>query len=313
MSTKATYEVHPRENFYFALLTIGVAINYLLLIPSTFFAFFSMQHKLFFPIHGHALSTYQILLIFVFIFNLFLFIRITGSVINFFFVASLLFFAFSHKDHTYLCVSGILFFCCFIFYMVSPIRIVGSIKSNAVRVSEKQRPDIYKILCTQAKMLGLKKVPQLYILEGRSLLNAFAFKNQIIIYARILELAEVQGGIEAVKFIIGHELGHIKMDHTSRFKASIFVLGNGLLLPFLANAYSRAREYTCDSIGHYLAPQGAQKGLLALTVGGKISKDINIEEYLKTTQKDRSFATWVATIFSSHPSLPDRIRRLSKP
>jgi Zn-dependent protease with chaperone function len=190
------------------------------------------------------------------------------------------------------------------------VYLVAYMKGNGICVSETQFPGIFEIYCDMAKNLGLKKIPPLFILQQGGLLNAFAIrlsgKNYIAIYSDIFSL--YKSDIEAVKFVLAHELGHIKRKHNQKrfwtFPSSI--------IPFLTPAYSRACEYTCDNIGGSFIPDetGRLNGLLLLAGGKDIYKEIDINNYLETAKQNRSFAVNFINMFISHPYLPKRIENL---
>lgn len=185
---------------------------------------------------------------------------------------------------------------------------IGYLRGNSIKVSPRQFPDIFEILTEQSKKLALRKVPDMYVLQGNGILNAFAARlarrNYVIVYSNILEAA-YQEGKEAIEFVVGHELGHIKRNHTG-FLKSWFILP-AKFIPFLGSAYSRACEYTCDNIGYALCPEGAEKGMLVLAVGTSLHKKVNVDEALMNASRDQGFALWFAEIFSTHPALVNRL------
>jgi Zn-dependent protease with chaperone function len=192
------------------------------------------------------------------------------------------------------------------------VYLVAYMKGNGICVSETQFHDIFEIYCDMAKNLGLKKIPPLFILQQGGLLNAFAIrlsgKNYIAIYSDIFSL--YKSDIEAVKFVLAHELGHIKRKHNQKrfwtFPSSI--------VPFLTPAYSRACEYTCDNIGgSFISDEaGRLNGLLLLAGGKDLYKEIDIKNYLETAKQNRSFVVYFINMFISHPYLPKRIENLQR-
>ena len=200
-----------------------------------------------------------------------------------------------------------------IFFMVSRLYFIGHIKGNAIKVSEKQLPEIYAILKDFSQKLELKIVPDLYILQGNGVLNAFATKfvgkNTIILYSNIVEAAYHDDSL-AIQFIIGHELGHIARNHVSFFKKLLIFPAK--LLPFLGLPYSRACEYTCDNIGYALAPEGAIKGLLILAAGNQLYKKIDLEEICNNAKIKPDFSVKLGERSSSHPSLIKRINAIAE-
>ncbi len=196
---------------------------------------------------------------------------------------------------------------------ISSMIFVGNLKGNAIKVNSRQFPEIYKILETQAKALNFKQLPEVYVLQNGGVLNAFALKfahrDYVVILSSVLEIA-YQEGLDAVAFIIGHELGHIKRKHTSFFK-SVFLLP-AKLVPFLGNAYSRACEYTCDNIGYSLSPKGALDGTLILAAGKTLYKQVDANELVLSLQLESSFLRSFAEIFATHPAMLKRVAAMYK-
>ena len=196
-----------------------------------------------------------------------------------------------------------------LFIWLQSILFSGYIKGNAVRVSERQFPEAFALLKSHSEALGLAQIPAMYVMHDHGMLNAFAvrlsWRNYIVLYADVLELA-YQEGEDAVSFIIGHELGHIKRNHVGFLK--LFCTWPArLVVQFLSNAYSRACEYTCDNIGFNLCPKGAAKGVLILAVGKKLYKKIDVEQLLFDYKSEEGFAVNFAEIFSTHPMLIKRL------
>jgi len=185
---------------------------------------------------------------------------------------------------------------------------IGYIKGNAVKISQKQFSDIYSIIEKQSQALGLYKVPDVFILQQGGLLNAFATHfvgtNFIVIYSDILEEA-YQENLPSVEFVIGHELGHIKRNHMTK---NLWLLPSAIV-PFLYHAYSRACEYTCDNIGASLSPYGVKNGLVLLAAGKKLYKKVNVEAYIEQKDTETGFWPWFAEKISSHPKLTKRVAR----
>ncbi len=187
----------------------------------------------------------------------------------------------------------------------------GYLKGNAININREQFPDIFQILKDQSNKLGLKHIPNMYVLQGGGLLNAFAARlagtHYVVLYSDVLEVA-YQEGRSAVEFIIGHELGHIKRGHVSGLKSLLLLPAR--LIPFLRSAYSRACEYTCDNIGYALSPEGAEKGILILAAGKELYKKVNVNVLLAEAQNQKGLAFWFAEIFSTHPHLVNRVASL---
>jgi len=186
---------------------------------------------------------------------------------------------------------------------------IGYIKGNSIKITPEQFPDIYTIVQEQAERLQMRRVPTVYIMQSGGLLNAFATQfmgtNFIVLYSEIVESA-YESNPKMLEFIIGHELGHLKRKHLLKN----MLLLPAIIVPFLAAAYSRACEYTCDNIGADLCPEGAIDGLLLLASGRGLYKKINIKEYIKQHDSDESFWKWLSEKVSTHPNLTNRIEKI---
>jgi Zn-dependent protease with chaperone function len=188
---------------------------------------------------------------------------------------------------------------------------LGRVRGNAVRVSEKQFPQLHKLALAHVRRLGLEQVPAVYVMQSGGLLNAFATRflgrDFVIVYSDVLELALAQGEA-AVGFIMGHELGHVWRGHL-KFR---WLTLPGRLMPYLGAAYSRACEYTCDRIGAFCQPEGAISGLLALAAGKQLHAHVDVREYAAQAVSDQGFWIRRAELMSTHPLLPKRVAALLK-
>ncbi len=197
-----------------------------------------------------------------------------------------------------------------LYFYISKVFMVGYLKGNGVEVNKGQFPEFYEFYENMARDLDLKKVPPLFVLQKDGALNAFAVrlscKNYIAVYSEIFEMYDTEP--EAVKFILGHELGHVKRDHMQKK----FWTAVSSVIPFLGAAYSRSCEYTCDNIGCDLSDFGAEKGLLVLASGKKLYAKINADKYVENAKKQRSFSVLFSELCSGHPYLPNRIKNISR-
>lgn len=195
-----------------------------------------------------------------------------------------------------------------IYVYISKIFIVGYLKGNGVEINSEQFPEFYAFYQKMAEELNMKKIPPLFILQEGGVLNAFAIrfscKNYIAVYSEIFEMYDTEP--EAVKFVLGHELGHVKRCHMQKQ----FWTALASIVPFLGAAYSRACEYTCDNIGCDLSNDGAEKGLLILASGKKLYAKVNPDKYIENAIHQRSFSVLFSELCASHPYLPNRIRNI---
>jgi len=197
-----------------------------------------------------------------------------------------------------------------LFIMFQKIYLVAYMKGNGIAVTERQFPEVYETFRKMGEELGLKKLPRLFVIQQGGALNAFAMRfsgnNYVAIYSDVFEL--MNSDIDSVKFILGHELGHVARHHMSKR----FWTFPSSLIPFLTPAYSRACEYTCDNIGYELAERKSTNGLLVLAAGKGLYRQVNSASFMEDARENRTMAVKFAGLLMSHPYLPRRIANLMR-
>ncbi|TCI28599.1 hypothetical protein EVJ33_12740 [Exiguobacterium sp. SL-10] len=189
---------------------------------------------------------------------------------------------------------------------------IGYIRTNGVKVTERQFADLYQTYQRIGQEMGIRLLPDVYILQAGGVLNAFATrffqKNMVILYSDIVELSR-DGYTKEVEFVIAHELAHIRRNHVQKQWAMML----GGWIPFLGSAYSRACEFTCDRMAaHHIQDQTASKrALTILAIGGKLAKEVSEFDYLYEASRENGFIAKLSELLSTHPPLPKRIAAIA--
>lgn len=185
---------------------------------------------------------------------------------------------------------------------------MANIRTNGVRISPGQFPEVFATVQEQCAKMGFSTVPDVYVMESSGILNAFASRffgrNMVVLYSDLFELIE-SGGSRELTFVITHELAHIKRNHLTK-QLLIFP---ALWFPFIGEAYSRACEYTCDRMAAYFTndAEAAMNGLTILAIGKTLYKRVDREQYLIQSSQEKGLFVWLAEKLSTHPPLPKRI------
>ncbi len=150
-------------------------------------------------------------------------------------------------------------------YFIARVGLVTYVRGNGARLGPEQFPEIHQRVAVIAARMGMKRVPAAYLMQAGGALNAlaarFIWRSMIVLYS---DLIEACGDNAAARdMIIGHELAHVRAGHL-RIRWLLFP---SMIVPFLAPALSRAREYTCDLAGSAAAgdKDGAVRGLAILS------------------------------------------------
>lgn len=179
----------------------------------------------------------------------------------------------------------------------------AQLRATSVRMSPTQFPEGYRMVAEAAERFGMRNVPDAYVTMGSGVVNAFAsghgFRRFVVVHSDLFEIGGQGRDREALKFVIGHEVGHLAAGHVSYFR---LLFSNMLsLIPLLGPAFSRSQEYTADNFGYSFAPEGSA-GVMGLLSGGKyLNAEVNVHELADRAATDPSlFVHWV-NWGSSHP------------
>ncbi|MFK2824600.1 M48 family metallopeptidase [Bacillus sp. B190/17] len=189
---------------------------------------------------------------------------------------------------------------------------IGYIRMNAVKLTERQFPDVYEQTKELCEKMGISSVPDVYVMESAGALNAFATrffgKNMVVVYSEIFELT-TRGAKDELAFVIAHELAHIKRNHLSKM---LFILP-AMWIPGIAELYLRACEYTCDRYAAYYIGnrEAAKNSLTILAVGKALYQRVDRTEYLDQVNQEKGFFVWLSEVLSTHPPLPKRIYEIA--
>jgi Zn-dependent protease with chaperone function len=190
---------------------------------------------------------------------------------------------------------------------------------NAVRVSQRQFPSIHALAAECASQLGIA-VPTVYI-HNSPYLNAYTYGTQsdsfVVIHSALIDhLSE-----EELRFVIGHECGHIQNNHVVYLSAAHYLktMASAMLrwvatpALYALNTWSRRAEITCDRAGLLLVKNLdlAQRAIIKLAVGSqKLYEQIDPEEYLTQLEDGRRGLGRLSEAGRTHPYLPKRVEAL---
>ncbi len=157
--------------------------------------------------------------------------------------------------------------------------------AGSVRVSERQFPHIYEMVRDGAYILDLPDVPEIYVTQD-PLVNAMALGRDrpfIIINTGMVNLYDP----EELRWVIGHELGHILSGHTVYRTMLLILIRLASRIAWMPIGYLglrgviwgleewfRKSELSCDRAG-LLAGQdldAARRALMKLAGGAQLSE-----------------------------------------
>ncbi|MGD1806389.1 M48 family metallopeptidase [Dapis sp. BLCC M126] len=175
--------------------------------------------------------------------------------------------------------------------------------ASSVLVSERQLPNLHKILLDACQALDLEP-PQLYIRQ-HPVPNAYTFAMRgkqpfIVVHTSLIELLN----LEEIQAVLGHELGHLKCDHGVYLTlGNLIVLAagqistwGGIITQSLQSQileWLRCAEFSCDRAA-LLATQDPKVvvSVLMKLAGGSpsISPQLNVDAFLAQARAYNEFA-----------------------
>nr|WP_223205012.1 M48 family metallopeptidase [Gordonia jinghuaiqii] len=188
----------------------------------------------------------------------------------------------------------------------------ASPRVNGVQMTPTQFPDGHRMVVEAAARFGLEYVPDAYVVLGNGQINAFAsghgFRRFVVVYSDLFEVGGAARSPEALRFIIGHEVGHIAAGHTSYWRQLSTIIG--MNIPVLGSALSRSQEYTADNYGYYAQPSGAPGAVGVLAAGKYMLSAVDFDQFADRATHERGFFTFLTNALSSHPVLTWRAAAL---
>lgn len=196
----------------------------------------------------------------------------------------------------------------------------SEILGTSVKVTEKQFPEIYQLSIECASRLHIAP-PTIYVYPEVGALNAHTFGTDDDAYVVLNGVLVDHLSSEELRFVIGHECGHIQNNHVVYLTALYYLMYSAnMFLRWIVTpavlalqSWTRRAEITCDRAG-LICTGDVDVALAALTKlalgSSKLAERINVDEYLKQLEESQQSAGRMMELFRSHPYLPKRVEAL---
>lgn len=177
---------------------------------------------------------------------------------------------------------------------------------DAVEVTDGQYPELKRIFDEQVVRGGFDWQPRLYVTNGNGVLNAFASKGRldvrrggyVVVYSDIVDTFYELGDEDLFRFVISHELGHLRLGHINVRRS---VLASVLAGVFLGKSLTRAQEYSADRFGASITDGIALHSLSVLYAGKRVYRDLDLDRYIDhDTTEINPFWVGVVNFRSDH-------------
>lgn len=194
----------------------------------------------------------------------------------------------------------------------------NSLIKKALPVTSQSQPELAHLVRTCAERLQSGSFSTL-IAPGNTL-NAYTFglvePQVVVVYAGVLSIMDA----DELRFIIGHELGHVRLGHT--WLNSLLGGMAGIPSPYLAAVllyfafrwWNRSCEYSADRAGLLVCgnPEKAASALIKLTSGSSavLSEEGRRQALRRIEAQDDHLENNLREMMSTHPMTVRRLEAL---
>jgi len=183
------------------------------------------------------------------------------------------------------------------FFGEKPIRL--AFQANAVKVGPDQFPEIYALYKDVLRTLDIETEYDLFVSQT-PIVNAGAYgmdRPFIILNSGMLIILNE----DELKYILGHELGHIVSDHVLYRTMTVLLIqlasmgfpivgiaARAILVGLLE--WQRKAEFSCDRAGLLAVqdPNVVMTGLMKLAGGGELKYDMNLDAFIRQAEDYRA-------------------------
>jgi|SRR5690554_223177 len=196
----------------------------------------------------------------------------------------------------------------------------NALLGSSVKVNRRQFPALHNLVVECAETLDIA-VPTVYVAQNLSSLNAGTYGTDDEAFIVLNSALVDRLSDEELKFVIGHECGHIQNNHVVYHTAANFLTQGVITFVKWAavparlalNGWSRRGEITCDRAGLICCrdEEVALKVMMKLALGSeKLFEQIDLDEYLSQIEGIKEGVGRFQEYLASHPYLPKRVQAL---
>ena len=200
-----------------------------------------------------------------------------------------------------------------LFHAIGELWFSAYLKTNAIRVSETQLPELNKVVDDCCRNLALER-PDIYVMQ-HNIWNAFATKifrrRVVVLFSGAVDSILLKGDMRQLTWLMGHELGHHWAGHLDASQKLAKLCG---WLIWVTLWHSRRAELTCDRVGLYCTGSvtASRLALMNATVGAQLAGKVNAAAAAEQwRQHSGDFFVKYRTLYSTHPHLLARLEHLN--
>ncbi|MBN2148347.1 MAG: M48 family metallopeptidase [Anaerolineales bacterium] len=188
---------------------------------------------------------------------------------------------------------------------------------RAQRVTQDSVPGLVPVIQEGAARLQVEPV-NVFIVPSKAI-NAYTFgldsPKAIVLYSSLLQVMDR----DELLFIIGHEMGHVRLGHTwlnslvGGMAGIPSPAGAAVVLEMALRWWNRACEFSADRAGMLAcsSPQKAVSALIKLEAGPEARSQAGLQRAIERIEaEDDDIANNIAELLATHPLIVNRIEKL---
>lgn len=189
--------------------------------------------------------------------------------------------------------------------------------SEATQVTEQSAPELIPLIQTNSARLQVEPV-NVFIVPSRQL-NAYTFgmdnPKAIVLYSALFKIMDQ----DEIQFILGHEMGHVRLGHTwlntlvGGMAGIPSSLGAAAIMELAFRWWNRACEYSADRAGVLACgkPNKAVSALVKLEAGPAALTQAGMQAAMQhISSEDDDIAHNLEELIASHPLIANRIEEI---
>ncbi len=184
------------------------------------------------------------------------------------------------------------------------------LKGGAVLITPQSWPELHSLVEEAKAKLGVSDA-KAYVAQDNAF-NAFATRlagrNYVVLNSGAVDTLLRKGKLEDLKFLVGHECGHVALGHVSFWGGTVPHLAS-LIYPLYA-WYRRCQERSADRCGLWCAGNraDAHRSIAVLAGGSEMGARLDINA-VSTQWNEIRDETWImiSRYYSEYPHTVERI------
>ena len=191
---------------------------------------------------------------------------------------------------------------------------IHAARNCGVRVGKDQFPELHDQLLRACRMLGIERIPELYVarqlIDGPAIAySAWHYPSIVVINADLFHkrCKRWEDGLDWITFEMARALGSLRLGHTRWWV--VLLTGYSRRIPGLRTRLLMKEAFSQDRCAAFVVPDGI-RGLVVEAVGKNVTPNVDLAEFVKQADHVDGFWNYLAAFRRKSPLLTARAEAL---